>query len=101
MHPTQNPVINAVEQLIVNKYTQFLSKRNRVLFVWKNITSKYFLISHIFWLLLRPDIRILRTILTSWPDIKKKRAIEKKEQVVTDETLFKQSKQFVQKGYGG
>lgn len=84
-----------------NKYTQFLSKRNRVLFVWKNITSKYLLISHIFWLLLRPDIRILRTILTAWPDIKKKRAIEKKEQVVTDETLFKQSKQFVQKGYGG
>lgn len=83
-----------------NKYTQFLSRRNRVLFVWKNITSKYLFISHIFWLLLRPDIRILRTILTAWPDIKKKRAIEKKEQVVTDETLFEQSKQFGQKGYG-
>lgn len=83
-----------------NKYTQFLSRRNRVLFVWKNITSKYLFISHIFWLLLRPDIRIIRTILTAWPDIKKKRAIEKKEQVVTDETLFEQSKQFVQKGYG-
>ena len=72
-----------------------------MLFVWKNITSKYLLISHISWLLLRSDIRILRTILTAWPDIKKKREIEKKEQVVTDETLFKQSKQFVQKGYGG
>ena len=83
-----------------NKYTQFLSRRNRVLFVWKNITSKYLFISHVFWLLLRPDIRIIRTILTAWPDIKKKRAIEKKEQVVTDETLFEQSKQFVQKGYG-
>lgn len=84
-----------------NKYTHFLSKRNRVLFVWKNITSKYLLISHIFWLLLRPDIKVLREALKMWPDIKKKRAIEKKEQLVTDETLFKQSKQFVQKRYGG
>lgn len=80
-----------------NKYTQFLSKRNRVIFVWKNITSKSLFVNNILWLLLRPNLKVLSAVLKVLPDIKQKRAIEKREQVITDEYLLEQSKQFVQK----
>ena len=80
-----------------NKYTQFLSKRNRVLFVWKNITSKSLFISHIFWLLLRPNFKVLKSIWKFLPDIRNRRAIEIKEQMLTDKELLKQAKYFRKK----
>ena len=78
-----------------NKYTQFLSKRNRVLFVWKNITSKSLFISHIFWLLLRPNFKVLKSVWKFLPEIRNRRAIEIKEQMLKE--FLKQAKYFRQK----
>ena len=80
-----------------NKYTQFLSKRNRVLFVWKNITSKHLLINHIFWLLLRTNFKVLKSVLKYLPSIRNKKLIEIKEEIITDKELLKQAKYFRKK----
>lgn len=74
-----------------NAYTQFLSKRNRILFVWKNIHSRKMLVSHLLWLLLRPNFQAIKECLRLLPQIKQKRAEERTAMKVTDEILFKQS----------
>lgn len=77
-----------------NTYSQYLSKRNRILFVWKNIHSRKMLVSHLLWLLLCPNFKAIRECLRLLPQIKQKRAAERTAMKVADETLFKQSKEW-------
>jgi len=71
-----------------NKYSQYLSKRNCILFVWKNIHSYPLLISNICWMLLKPNFKLWKECLALLPQINKRRALEKKEAVVSDKTIF-------------
>lgn len=54
-----------------NKYTKFLSKRNRIFFVWKNIHERSLLSAHVAWTLLnlkiKPVWKALPLIKQSWP----------------------------------
>lgn len=76
----------------VNAKTKFLSARNRMIFVWKNIISKQLLISHLIWLILRPNFKVLKEVLKVRHIIKNKRAEEKANMIITDLEIFKQIK---------
>ena len=68
--------------------TKFLSKRNRILFVWKNIHSKKLLINHIMWLVLSVNFKALFECIRLYPQIKQKRREEKSCLKVSDTKLF-------------
>ena len=71
-----------------NPRTKYLSKRNRILFVWKNIHSKCFLLNHILWLILHPHCRAMYECLKLWPQIKQIRQVEALAQKRTDREIF-------------
>lgn len=75
----------------VNHKTKFLSTRNRIIFVWKNITSKRLLFLHFIWLILRPNFKVLKEVFKMRHIIKIKRSIEKANAIMTDEEIFKQN----------
>lgn len=80
-----------------NKRTQYLSLRNRILFVWKNIHSRPMFLSHLGWLLLKPNFKLWRECVGMLPQIKSRRAQEKKAAVVSDEALFGAAQNFADK----
>lgn len=71
-----------------SSYTKYLSKRNRILFVWKNIHSKKLLFRHFCWLLLRPHFKAIYQCLKLLPQIKQKRKEEFACRVYSDEELL-------------
>lgn len=75
----------------VSKRTQFLSRRNRMIFVWKNITSKRLLFSHFIWLILRPEFKVIKEVWKMRKTIKKKRLEEAQYIKVNDLELLKQN----------
>ncbi len=75
----------------VSKRTQFLSRRNRMIFVWKNITSKRLLFSHFIWLILRPEFKVLKEVWKMRKTIKEKRLTEAQYIKVNDLELLKQN----------
>ncbi len=79
-----------------SKRTQFLSKRNRLIFTWKNITSARLLVFSLIWNVLRPDFAVFKEVKKLWPIIKEKRALEKTNQVISDIAILKQSNQLVE-----
>ncbi len=79
-----------------NKRTLFLSKRNSLIFTWKNITSTRLLLSSLLWCALRPNFKVFKEVINAWPIITKKRAIEKANQVVSDMDLLKQNNKLVE-----
>lgn len=76
-----------------NPFTKFLSKRNRIIFVWKNITDKKLLLSNLFWLLLSPSPKALFGCIKMLPQISKRRKEEREAVVVTDKMLLQRSKE--------
>ena len=80
----------------VSKRTQFLSRRNRMIFVWKNITSKRLLLSNIFWSVLRPEFRVLKEVFKMRKIIKAKRKEELQDIRVPDLQVLKQSNELLQ-----
>ena len=79
----------------ISPQTKFLSKRNRYIFVWKNIHSKSLLIKHIFWLILRLpyDFKAVIGALKEIKKILKARKAEKSAAVLSDTYLIKQCKE--------
>ena len=74
-----------------NKLTLFLSKRNSLIFTWKNISSHRLLAFNLLWCVLRPNFNVFREVFKVWAIIKKKRAVEKNDQVISDKELLSQS----------
>ncbi|MBR4592055.1 MAG: glycosyltransferase [Elusimicrobiaceae bacterium] len=71
-----------------NQTTRFLSKRNRILFVWKNITDKKLLFNHGLWMLMRPTPVALWACIRLWPQIRRARAQQLKNSILTDRTIL-------------
>lgn len=82
-------------QSTTNPYTKYLSKRNRIIFVWKNIHDNKLLLSNIFWTILRPCPKAIYECIKLLPEILKKRCIERKLMKITDIELLKKSKQLL------
>lgn len=77
-----------------NPKTKFLSKRNRYIFVWKNITDPILLAEHLFWLILHLPLDF-KAILQAGKKIKQilhKRKEAKVFEVISDKELLLQSK---------
>ena len=78
-----------------NPKTKFLSKRNRYIFIWKNISDPFLLASHLFWLILRLPLDF-KAILAAGGKIKEiliKRKQEKAFIRFADREILLQSKQ--------
>lgn len=78
-----------------SKRTQFLSKRNRLIFTWKNVTSTRLLISSIVWCVLRPNFSVFKEVKKLWPIIREKRAAQKADQVMSDAEILEQNNQLI------
>ena len=78
-----------------NPRTKYLSKRNRILFVWKNIHDNKLLLSNIFWTILHPCPKAIYECVKILPDILKKRRIEKKLIQISDIELLKKSNEII------
>lgn len=76
----------------IDPYTKFLSKRNRIIFVWKNIHDSKLLLSSLFWSIINPSPKALFACLKMLPEILKKRKIERRSIKVSDTDLLKRSK---------
>ncbi len=75
-----------------NPYTKFLSKRNRIIFVWKNIHDIKLVLSSLFWTIINPAPKALFACLKMLPEILRKRKIERRAIKVSDVELLKRSK---------
>ena len=75
-----------------SSFTKFLSKRNRIIFVWKNIHDYKLLLSSIFWTIINPAPKALIASLKMLPEILRKRKIERQAIKVSDADLLKRSK---------
>lgn len=81
-----------------NTYTKFLSKRNRILFVWKNIHSFHLLFQHWFWIICRFQ---WVTVYHAWKQWKKRRAVKTTDcEIIDDYALLKCSKDLFRKFIG-
>ena len=74
-------------------YIDFISQRNRLLFIWKNITDAKMSQDHKAYLLKRLSknlgyLRVFFSAFVKLPQILPKRKIEKQEQIMTDEEIF-------------
>lgn len=74
------------------KRTRALSKKNRILFVWKNIHDKSLLLYNLFWVWKTP--LALYACIKMLPAIRKKRMEELALRKVTDSQLLKECKQY-------
>lgn len=79
-------------QSTTNSYTKYLAKRNRIIFVWKNIHDNKLLFSSIFWSLIRPNFKAIYECVRLLPEILRKRRSERKFITVSDFELLKKSK---------
>ncbi len=75
-----------------SSFTKFLSKRNRFIFVWKNIHDSKLLMSSLFWTIINPAPKALFACLKMLPEILRKRKIERRAVKVSDIDLLKRSK---------
>lgn len=80
-----------------NPYTQQLAKRNRILFVWKNIHSPLLLANHWGWVLIRFQFK---AIWQAWKQWKHKKPSLKKDFILSDYELLKESKLLVKRFKG-
>lgn len=67
-----------------NPYTKYLSKRNRIIFAWKNIHDNKLLLSSIFWTLIRPNFKAIYECIKVLPEILRKRRAERKHIIISD-----------------
>lgn len=74
--------------------TKFLSRRNRIIFVWKNIRDKRLLFFSLLWSCLKLEIRPLAATWKIRREILQKRQEQAKKEKILDRTLFMQSKEF-------
>jgi GT2 family glycosyltransferase len=77
------------------KYINFISQRNQLLFIWKNITSPKMILEHKIYLwkklLIRPTYwKIFLRALVKLPQVLSKRVKEFKEKKVADSQIFEQ-----------
>ena len=77
-----------------NPKTKFLSKRNKYIFVWKNIHSPFLLVKHLFWLIIRfpLDFKAILSAAKHTKQILKARKQEKIAAVIQDTDLISQCK---------
>lgn len=76
-----------------SNYTQRLSDRNRVLFMWKHIQDFSLLWRHLLWLVLRLHVRETIDCLRLWPAVRAARQREKQAAVLTDAELLQKSRE--------
>ncbi|MCL1915249.1 MAG: glycosyltransferase [Desulfovibrionaceae bacterium] len=69
-----------------SRRTKFLGRRNRIIFMWKNVSSKKFLLSSLIFALLTP-LALLET-LKRLKEIKRQREAEARSWTVSDEELL-------------
>lgn len=97
-------VNTSINKLSSSSHKRMIFNRNRLIFVWKNISYKPYLFSNIFYVffkLLTLNIRYykaVRHLIHLWPDIMQKRKEEKLNEVVRDEDLFRNFQKY-QKGF--
>lgn len=92
------PVLHKHEESVIRQnfspnYIDFIAQRNQLIFVWKNITDKKMFAEHKKYLKKRlakkPSyLKVVLAAAKKWPEIKRKRAIEEKEAVLTDKEVF-------------
>ncbi len=75
--------------------TQQLSKRNRIIFVWKNIHDKQLLFSSLLWSLLRGEFRMLWYAWKIRKSILHKRTSECAQAVRTDRDILNTCKEYI------
>ena len=75
-----------------NPFSKYLSKRNRIIFVWKNIHDNKLLLSNLFWNIINPAPKALFACLKMLPELLRKRKIERRALKVSDVELLKRSK---------
>ena len=79
-----------------NRTTQFLSRRNRIIFVWKNIQDKRLLLSSLAWSVLRCEFKALWYFWKIRESIFAKRAYEDEHAVCTDREILDASREYYQ-----
>lgn len=77
-----------------NLFSQYMARKNRILFVWKHIHDKRLFCWHLLWLLLNPSPRLWRDCWKMRKEIAKKRKKEKTEAVLGDRDLLLISKRY-------
>lgn len=92
------PVLHKHEESVIRqnflpRYISSIAQRNQLIFVWKNITDKNMFAEHkkalIKRLAQKPSyLKVLLAAAKKWPEIRRKRAIEEKEAVLTDKEIF-------------
>lgn len=98
-----SPNINAyhktsVSKLRSSKHLQAIIKRNRMLFVWKNIRSFRLFSRHVSWNLMKifdfTRYKAFFKALTKMPIVLKRRKIEKKYTKISDAKILKEAKNY-------
>lgn len=92
------PVLHKHEESVIRqnfspRYISSIAQRNQLIFIWKNITDKNMFAEHkkalIKRLVKKPSyFKVFLAAAKKWPEIKRKRAIEAKEAVLTDKEIF-------------
>ncbi|MDR0646178.1 MAG: glycosyltransferase family 2 protein [Elusimicrobiota bacterium] len=78
-----------------NKYAKYLSKRNRELFIWKNVTDKKLLFSHILWIF--KSISAIPYVLKNYVEIRNKKREQMQFIKKTDIQILKECKDYIQR----
>jgi len=88
------PVLHKHEESVIRqnfspRYISSIAQRNQLIFIWKNITDENMFAEHkkalIKRLVKKPSyLKVFLAAAKKWPEIKRKRAIEEKEAVLTD-----------------
>lgn len=84
---------SVIRQNFSPRYISFIAQRNQLIFIWKNITDEKMFAEHkkalIKRLAQKPSyLKVFWAAAKKWPEIKRKRAIEEKEAVLTDKEIF-------------
>ncbi|MGI6775797.1 MAG: glycosyltransferase family 2 protein [Patescibacteria group bacterium] len=92
------PVLHKHEESVIRqnfspRHISSVAQRNQLIFIWKNITDENMFAEHkkalIKRLAKKPSyFKVFLTAAKKWPEIKRKRAIEEKEMVLTDKEIF-------------
>ncbi len=84
---------SVIRQNFSPRYISSIAQRNQLIFIWKNITDENMFAEHkkalIKRLAKKPSyLKVFLAVAKKWPEIKRKRAIEEKEAVLTDKEIF-------------
>ncbi len=92
------PVLHKHEESVIRqnfspRHISSVAQRNQLIFIWKNITDENMFAEHkkalIKRLAKKPSyFKVFLAAAKKWPEIKRKRAIEEKEMVLTDKEIF-------------